>query len=102
MKTGIVWQNGNHAIQNLLLKHPRSLITLVKTLHLKLDVPVGIIQRAYAGTPIEGWMPWDIQSGDPRTILHKKMLDEGSQRLLSRGQTKQKGIGGISRRIRGI
>lgn len=63
-----------------------------KTLHLKLDVPVGIIQRAYAGTPIEGWMPWDIQSGDPRTILHKKMLDEGSQRLLSRGQTKQKAL----------
>ena len=63
-----------------------------KTLHLKLDVPVGIIQRAYAGTPIEGWMPWDIQSGDPRSILHKKMLDEGSQRLLSRGQTKQKAL----------
>ena len=55
-------------------------------------MPVGIIQRAYAGTPIEGWMPWDIQSGDPRSILHKKMLDEGSQRLLSRGQTKQKAL----------
>ena len=37
-------------------------------------------------------MPWDIQSGDPRSILHKKMLDEGSQRLLSRGQTKQKAL----------
>ncbi len=29
-----------------------------KKLHLALNVPVGIIQQAYAGTPIEGWMPW--------------------------------------------
>jgi hypothetical protein len=28
-----------------------------KKLHQELGIPVGIIQRAYAGTPIEGWMP---------------------------------------------
>lgn len=63
-----------------------------KKLHQKLDVPVGIIQRAYAGTPIEGWMPWDIQSVDPRTIAHKKLLDDGSNRLIARGQTRQKAL----------
>ena len=55
-------------------------------------MPVGIIQRAFAGTPIEGWMPWDIQSADPRTIAHKKLLDDGSNRLIARGQTKQKAL----------
>ncbi|MBT7405549.1 MAG: hypothetical protein HN754_05500 [Opitutae bacterium] len=63
-----------------------------KKLHQKLGVPVGIIQRAFAGTPIEGWMPWDIQSADPRTIAHKKLLDDGSNRLITRGQTKQKAL----------
>ena len=29
-----------------------------KLLHQRLDVPVGIIVQAYAGTPIEGWLPW--------------------------------------------
>ena len=45
-----------------------------KTLQQELGVPVGIIQRAYAGTPIEGWMPWSIQSEDSRTKAHKKVL----------------------------
>jgi sialate O-acetylesterase len=63
-----------------------------KTLQQKLGVPVGIIQRAYAGTPIEGWMPWSIQSKDSRSIAHKKSLDDGSRRLISRGQTKQKAL----------
>ena len=38
-----------------------------KKLHLALNVPVGIIQQAYAGTPIEGWMPWEVQQ-DIRAI----------------------------------
>ena len=63
-----------------------------KKLHQKLGVPVGIIQRAFAGTPIEGWMPWGIQSADPRTIAHKKLLDDGSNRLIARGQTTQKAL----------
>ena len=37
-----------------------------KKLHDELGIPVGIIQQAYAGTPIEGWMPWEIQKDDPR------------------------------------
>jgi hypothetical protein len=37
-------------------------------------------------------MPWDIQSADLRTIAHKKLLDDGSNRLLARGQTKQKAL----------
>jgi sialate O-acetylesterase len=63
-----------------------------KKLHQELKVPVGIIQRAFAGTPIEGWMPWEIQISDPRTMAFKKQLDEGSERLIARGQTKQKAI----------
>jgi len=47
-----------------------------KKLHQELGIPVGIIQQAYAGTPIEGWMPWEIQKDDPRTIAHKGNLDE--------------------------
>ena len=63
-----------------------------KKLHQELGVPVGIIQRAFAGTPIEGWMPWEIQSGDPRTMAHKKLLDDGSVRLIARGETKEKAL----------
>lgn len=47
-----------------------------KKLHQELGIPVGIIQQAYAGTPIEGWMPWDIQKNNPRSRIHKKGLDE--------------------------
>ena len=71
-----------------------------KKLHQKLGVPVGIIQRAFAGTPIEGWMPWDIQSADPRTIAHKKLLDDGSNRLIARGQTKQKALANYQKELK--
>ncbi len=47
-----------------------------KKLHQELGVPVGIIQQAFAGTPIEGWMPWEIQSDDPRAQAHKALLDQ--------------------------
>ena len=53
-----------------------------KTLHQKLGVPVGIIQRAYAGTPIEGWMPWAIQRGDGRSVEHKERYDANAARIL--------------------
>lgn len=53
-----------------------------KTLHRQLGVPVGIIQRAYAGTPIEGWMPWEVQQHDPRAQAHKRGLDELSERRI--------------------
>jgi sialate O-acetylesterase len=63
-----------------------------KTLQQKLGVPVGIIQRAYAGTPIEGWMPWDIQRDDPRAQAHKKGLDVSANRMMGRGQSKQQSL----------
>ena len=52
-----------------------------KTLHTALDVPVGIIVQAYAGTPIEGWMPKAIQVDDPRTIANIANLDMRSRRF---------------------
>ena len=62
-----------------------------KTLHLKLGIPVGIIQRAYAGTPIEGWMPWEIQKGDARARLHKARYEANAKRIMDReGDAAQK------------
>ena len=58
-----------------------------KTLHQQLGVPVGIVVQAYAGTPIEGWMPWDIQSDDARTIEHKQTSDRNAQRRIRAGDT---------------
>ena len=58
-----------------------------KTLHRHLGVPVGIIVQAYAGTPIEGWMPWDIQQDDARAIELKAQLDQNAQRRIARGET---------------
>jgi sialate O-acetylesterase len=55
-----------------------------KKLHQELDVPVGIIVQAFAGTPIEGWMPWGIQQDDPRAQEHKRLLDEGTARLTAK------------------
>ncbi len=63
-----------------------------KTLHQHLDVPVGIIVQAYAGTPIEGWMPWEIQEGDARTIQHKNSLDMNAERRIARGETVEKAL----------
>ncbi|MEJ6603054.1 MAG: sialate O-acetylesterase [Opitutaceae bacterium] len=56
-----------------------------KKLQQELGVPVGIIQRAFAGTPIEGWMPWDIQQDDPRTIVHRENYDTVAVRTIKRG-----------------
>jgi len=52
-----------------------------KKLHQEIGIPVGIIQQAYAGTPIEGWMPKQIQTDDPRTIAEMKEMDEKSARF---------------------
>ena len=38
-----------------------------RKVHSELKVPVGIIVQPFAGTPIEGWMPRNIQLEDPRT-----------------------------------
>lgn len=63
-----------------------------KTLHKKLGIPVGIIVQAYAGTPIEGWMPWDIQKDDARAVEHRASLDQAAQRSTKRGDTEQTAI----------
>ena len=52
-----------------------------KKLYDELGIPVGIIVQAYAGTPIEGWMPKNIQKDDPRTIAFMGLLDKNSQRF---------------------
>ena len=70
-----------------------------KTLQQKLGVPVGIIQRAYAGTPIEGWMPWNIQRDDPRAQAHKQGLDDSANRMIARGETRQKALDGFQKEL---
>ncbi|MDC0273721.1 MAG: serine hydrolase [Planctomycetaceae bacterium] len=63
-----------------------------KTLHQHLGVPVGIIVQAYAGTPIEGWMPWEIQKDDPRAVEQKYVLDQNAERIIKRGETVEKAL----------
>jgi len=53
-----------------------------KKLHLDLGVPVGIIQEAYAGTPIEGWMPWDVQKDIAQSKEQKEEMDNAKQRQI--------------------
>lgn len=64
-----------------------------KTVHERLGIPVGIIQQAYAGTPIEGWMPWEIQKDDPRAQAHRARYAENAERQISKqGMTKEKAL----------
>ena len=64
-----------------------------KKLHQDLGIPVGIIQRAYAGTPIEGWLPWKQQQHDRRSKALKKLLEDTALRLAEkRGETASKAI----------
>ncbi|MDG1895654.1 MAG: sialate O-acetylesterase [Fuerstiella sp.] len=51
-----------------------------RTLQRVLDIPVGIIVQAYAGTPIEGWMPQDVQADDPRMLAAIDDLKKRSRR----------------------
>ena len=46
--------------------------------------PWASFSEAYAGTPIEGWMPWDVQKDDPRAQAHKLGYDEVSKRMIAR------------------
>lgn len=62
-----------------------------KKLHEELDVPVGIILQAYAGTPIEGWMPWEIQKEDPRASAQKAEYDESAERQTKSGSVSREG-----------
>ena len=52
-----------------------------------------IIQRAYAGTPIEGWMPWEIQKDDFRTKSHRQsIIDFAERRSRNQGESVDKAI----------
>jgi len=64
-----------------------------KKLHEELGIPVGIIVQAYAGTPIEGWMPWEIQKGNPRSQILKKEMDATVERQIGNmGLTEEKAL----------
>lgn len=64
-----------------------------KKLHQELNLPVGIIQRAYAGTPIEGWMPWGVQKDDSRTKSHRQsIIDFAERRSRNQGESVDKAI----------
>jgi len=47
-----------------------------KQLQLALNVPVGIIRQAYAGTPIEGWMP-----SHPVNLGHRPTSKDSADRI---------------------
>ncbi|NDG71023.1 MAG: hypothetical protein EBY32_06880 [Proteobacteria bacterium] len=64
-----------------------------KKLYETLGIPVGIIQESYAGTPIEGWMPWDAQKDIAQSQIQKKDMDESNQRQLEgKGVTYEKAM----------
>jgi hypothetical protein len=71
-----------------------------KKLHEELGIPVGIIQQAYAGTPIEGWMPWDEQKNNSRSQLHRKDLDETVERQTGKmGITTEKALADFEKEL---
>ncbi|RMD73476.1 MAG: hypothetical protein D6820_18535 [Lentisphaerae bacterium] len=63
-----------------------------KKLHQALGIPVGIVVQAYAGTPIEGWMPESAQKNDPRLKLHKAKYEAAAKRQIERGMTEEKAL----------
>ncbi len=64
-----------------------------KKLHQALGVPVGIIQEAYAGTPIEGWMPWDVQKDIAQSKEQKADMDRSAQRQMDgKGESHEKSL----------
>ena len=66
-----------------------------RKLHEELGIPVGIIVQAYAGTPIEGWMPKEIQKGDPRTRAAMEQYGK-----LSRRFSKEEALKNFSKELR--
>ncbi len=49
-----------------------------RKLHEELGIPIGVVLQPYAGTPIEGWMPREIQLGDSRTRADIEAMDADS------------------------
>ena len=48
-------------------------------LYCELNIPVGIVIQPYAGTPIEGWMPKEIQMEDTRIAKIIEEMDAESE-----------------------
>jgi sialate O-acetylesterase len=71
-----------------------------KKLHLALAVPVGIIQQAYAGTPIEGWMPWDVQKDMAQSQMQKADGDKAAQLQVERkGESQEKSLQNFNKEL---
>ena len=71
-----------------------------KKLHQALGVPVGIIQEAYAGTPIEGWMPWDVQKDIAQSQQQKADGDKSAQLQVERkGENREKAVEGFNKEL---
>jgi len=71
-----------------------------KKIQAELGVPVGIIVQAYAGTPIEAWMPWEVQKNNPRSQFHKKGFDETAERQISKmGLTQEKALEAFNKEL---
>lgn len=71
-----------------------------KKLHEELGVPVGIIQQAYAGTPIEGWMPWDVQMDMAQSQAQKADGDKSAQiQKVKKGESPEKAIAALNKEL---
>ncbi len=71
-----------------------------KKLHLALNVPVGIIQEAYAGTPIEGWMPWEVQQDIAQSKEQKADMDKSAKRQLEgKGESREKSLAAFNQEM---
>ena len=71
-----------------------------KKLHLALNVPVGIIQEAYAGTPIEGWMPWEVQQDIAQSKEQKADMDKSAKRQLDgKGESREKSLAALNQEM---
>ncbi len=71
-----------------------------KKLHLALNVPVVIIQEAYAGTPIEGWMPWEVQQDIAQSKEQKAEMDKSAKRQLDgKGESREKSLAAFNQEM---
>ena len=61
-----------------------------KKLHTTLNIPVGIIVQAYAGTPIEAWMPKSAQLADKRLQLFIADSNKSNDIQVKKGATPEK------------
>ena len=71
-----------------------------KKLHLALGLPVGIIQEAYAGTPIECWMPWEVQKDITQSQQQKADGDKAAQlQVEKKGESRAKSLAAFNKEL---